>query len=254
MRLAFFAALVVAVLLSVVVSYYFHITFVALLTGLVFSFKQVKVIWVFEWLARFLLIRVPQRVLTALVKLYVIDRRTMTKVLELMKRYQEYLRRHHKTKLVIFGILALILMGVSAWWIGVWLLLIYEVEVLLLMVWRRIWPTVSETALMQAIARLFRLVAHTRLGQLVIRADRWLETHLRRSAEETGKMHKEQIRKALEEVLTSNLKGVPLPPPPPRETNRYDLRQSGHPRSASHREARLPPGGHRSPPPRPKRY
>lgn len=253
MRLLIIATLLVVVLISVWVSYQFNITFLAIATSLLLTLKKIKVVWIFEWLVRFIFIRAPQRLLTALVQIYIIDRKTMTWVLGRLKRYQDYLRTHHKTKLIVFGVLALVLMGASAWWIGLWLLVIYEVETVLMFIWRRIWPTLSETAFVQALGRLFVLLGNTKIGRLYKQADAWLETKLRRSAEEIGKAHKERVVASVEEVLTSFLKTAPMPPPPMREVNRFDLRQVSHPKRVRKSHCRPNKRGHQPPIPRPKR-
>lgn len=222
MRLALLVAFLVTVLLSIWVSFHFHITFIALVTGFLVSLKQIKVIWIFEWLLRFLFVRLPQRVLTALVKLYVIDRKTMHWLTTTAKRYHDYLRQHHKTKLIVASILALILMGVSAWWIGLWLLVIYEVETLFLMIWKRVWPMISETAFVETVARCGRLFGNTRLGRLLKRADAWLEEYLRRNAENVGQRHKQYLIDTIEETLGYMVKLHP-PLPPSTIDRRFDL-------------------------------
>jgi hypothetical protein len=142
---------------------------------------------------------------------------------------------------------------VSAWAIGLWLLVIYEVETLLMFLWRRIWPTLSETTFVQALGRLFGLLGNTQIGRLYKRADAWLEIKLRRSAEEIGKAHKERVVDSIEEVLTAFLKTAPMLPPPMREVNRFDLKQPAHPKVAQKGIALSTKRGYQPPPSRPLR-
>lgn len=253
MRILLIATLLVVVLISVWISYQFDITFVVIAASLLIAMKKVKLIWIFDWFIRFIFIRAPQRLLTALVQIYIIDRKTMTWILETLKGYQNYLRAHHKTKLIVGSVIALILMGALAWWIGLWLLVIYEVETVAMFVWRRIWPTLSETAFVQALERLFTLLSNTRIGRLYKQADAWLEVKLRRSAEEIGKAHKELVVASVEEVLRSFLKTAPMPPPPMHLANRFDLRQLSHPKGVSRNHCRSTKRGYTPPRPRPLR-
>jgi hypothetical protein len=251
MRIALLALLVGVVLLSIGVSLLFGIKFVAIVAALMVFFKGFKFTFLIQWFMRFLLIRVPQRILTTWVKLYFIDRATLEKAKRWLNRQQLYWRTHHKTRLLIFGALALILMGASAWAIGLWLLLIYEVEVLALMMWRRIWPTLSETAVVQALNKALGLLAKTKIGRVYTAADAWLEERLRRTAETTGATHKRKVVLAVEQVLTGILERMPPVPPQKQSGHRHLLPRN--PRSARRADAKSPHRQSPQPPPRPKR-
>ncbi len=88
MRTALLVTLLVAVLLSVAISYFFQITFVAVLTGLLLALKQFKVVWIFEWLLRFILIRLPQRIITSSFTRYLISSKRQQRIIEWFKRQQ----------------------------------------------------------------------------------------------------------------------------------------------------------------------
>jgi hypothetical protein len=253
MRTALLVTLLVAVLLSVAISYFFQITFVAVLTSLLLALKQFKVVWVFEWLLRFILIRLPQRIITSSFTRYFISSKRQQRIIEWFKRQQAYLQLHSRTRLVFYGIIAMLIMGVSIWTAGVWLLFIYELPTLARMIWDRIWPTLSETAFMKAINRLLVLLAPTKAGQLFLRVLAWFRHHFEVRVEETGEQHQEQVVKAIEEVLTGILASTRLCPPPLREVNRYDLRHPTHPHKVTRREAKSRHGGYRPLSPRPKR-
>lgn len=213
MRLVLIALLLGVILVSVVISLVFNIKFVALATGVLFLFKGFKVTFLLEWLLRFTFIRVPQRILKAAVQLYLIDRETKQKIVTWFDRQQKHWRTHHKTRLVIMGIIALIFMGASAWWIGIWLLVIYEVETLLLLVWRKTWPMLSETAAMKAVGQLFEGIRHTRLGRIITIVDTWLEHQLRKRMEQLGRSHQRVIANWCQEFLILNTKFMmPWPP------------------------------------------
>ena len=205
MRLAIIATLLVAVLLSVAVSYYFHITFVAVFAGLLFSLKQIKLSWVIEWLIRFFLIRLPQRIITSAFIRYLIGSKLQGRILAWLKRQQLFLQQHSKTRLVLYGVVALLIMSLSAWQIGVWLLVVYELKTLLVLIWERIWPTLSEYAFVQSLSRFVQLIGRTWPGRQFLKVMNWFKTNIEAKVEEAGEEHKEEAIKAVEEVLTGIL-------------------------------------------------
>lgn len=253
MRLAIIATLLVAVLLSVAVSYYFHITFVAVFAGLLFSLKQIKLSWVIEWLIRFFLIRLPQRIITSAFIRYLIGSKLQGRILAWLKRQQLFLQQHSKTRLVLYGVVALLIMSLSAWQIGVWLLVVYELKTLLVLIWERIWPTLSEYAFVQSLSRFVQLIGRTWPGRQFLKVMNWFKTNIEAKVEEAGEEHKEEAIKAVEEVLTGILTRSSQLYLVRKETNRFDLRQPSHPRKASRAEARSRNGGYHPPPTRPQR-
>ncbi len=253
MRPAIIAALLAVVLLSVAISYYFHITFVAVFAGLLFALKQIKLSWVFEWLLRFFLIRLPQRIITSAFIRYLIGSKLQGQVLAWLKRQQHFLQQHSKTRLVLYGVVALLVMGASAWVIGVWLLVLYELDVLVRLIWERIWPSLSEYAFVQSLQRFFEMSKRTWVGRQFLKVVSWFQTNVEARVEEAGEEHKENAVKAVEEVLTGILTRSSQLYLVRKETNRFDLRQPSHPRRVGRHEAKSSHGGHRPPPTRPQR-
>lgn len=219
MRIRVIALLVGVLVLSYGISATFDINFVALFAGIFVFLKSFKLTFIVQWIGRFVLIQLPKRLMTTAVKLYIIDRKRMQQISAWFTRQQLHWRKHYKLRLVVLGSLGLVIAIISAWWIGVWLLVLYEVEVLLEILWRKVWPTLSETLFVKSVSTCYQGLKKTRLGRFIIRIDTFLENHFRKKMEQTGTTHKKNAKKLIEEVLTYQLRMRSLPPP---------LKEAGH--------------------------
>jgi hypothetical protein len=213
MTLRIIALLVGVIVLSIGISATFNINFVALFAGLFVFLKSFKLKFLLQWIGRFLLVRLPQRVLTAAVKLYIIDRDRMHRILAWFTRQQLHWRTHYRLRLIIFGIIGIIIAFFSAWQTGLWLLVIYEIEVVAEVIWRKIWPTLSENLFIKSLSQLYDWLRKTRLGRFIIRLDHLFEQHFRQRMEHAGKTHQQRAKQLLEEALTYQLKSRYVPPP-----------------------------------------
>ncbi len=213
MRLFFIILFVGAVAISVIVSFALHIKFFAFVTSILFLFKGFKVTFVFEWMLRFLFVRVPQRIVTSAMKLYIIDRQRSQKIIDWLNARQRYWRTHHKVRIITLGAIALVVMGISAWWVGIWLLVIYEFEVLIGMIWQKVSKTLSETALVSMFDKTVNYLHATKFGRVITGFDQWVETSVRQRIERLGEHHKKTIIALCREFVVMNAKfAFPHPP------------------------------------------
>lgn len=178
---------------GIAIWYWYDSFVVAIIFGsnVVIKFFKLKII--IAWLIRFIFIRLPQRILTNIFTSYAFRRSYMTLVFGWLQLRLTRLRELSLFKLIVAGSLATIIAGVSIWQFGFYLILIYEFENLLASVWRKIWPSLSETAFIKGWRKILTKLAHLVPFQLYLNIENWFEEKVFVPLEEAGDKHRVQL-------------------------------------------------------------
>lgn len=243
------ALILLALLIAGGVSFWFEVKFATIFTSLVVTIKKLNLWALAKWIFRVAILKMPQRFLTSLLRRYVGDHIIIDWIkvglLYLRDRWMEKFRY----RLVIVSVMA----GIGAIFatsIGVFILVIFGVDELIEVFWRFIWPTISETALIQAVGRMYERAKRTRIGRFLIAVDAWLDVQVRQRIDRASLRHKELLRLRIEEVLTHQLKTQRNQPIQKR--HHEHLLEGSSVQKYRHNPRHIPRRKHSRPPPRPR--